>query len=194
MYTVQSVHKSFEHIWVLTHAINRTYGFTAAKPLLSLQFAAAAPADMPQAAARLLAVRPTAYMNASLYGTGLWRSDWENDLTNKLQWIGASVDTLRPMRKSRREETSLTVSSPHRPQSCDSCTLVAWAWWPTSSLQILSISIRHLLITCPCYVPIRSRHYRSNNLTHLLTHVQPSRIFSFLTEIKFYDKMWLFYL
>ena len=40
----------------MTHAINRTYGFTAA-----------APAEMPQAAARLLAVRPTAYMDASLY-------------------------------------------------------------------------------------------------------------------------------
>ena len=49
-------------------------------------------------------------------------------------------------------------------------------------------SIRHLLITCPCYVPIRSRYYRSNNLTHL----QPSRIFSFLSEIKHYDKIWLF--
>ena len=41
-----------------------------------------------------------------------------------------------------------------------------------------TLSIRHLLITCPCYVPIRSRHYRSNNLTHLLTHVQPSCIFN----------------
>ena len=45
-----------------------------------------------------------------------------------------------------------------------------------------------LLITCPCYVPIRSRHYRCNNLTHLLTHVQPSHIFSFLTEIKLWPE------
>ena len=47
--------------------------------------------------------------------TGLWRSDWEKDSTNKLQGVGASVDSLRPM-KSRREETVLTRSSPHRPQ------------------------------------------------------------------------------
>ena len=37
------------------------------------------------------------------YVTGLWRSDWENDSTNKLQRIGAIVDTLRPMMKPRRE-------------------------------------------------------------------------------------------
>ena len=51
------------------------------------------------------------------------------------------------------------------------------------------LSICHLLITCPCYVPIRLRYYRSTNLTHLLTHVQPSRIFSFLTEIKLFDQL-----
>ena len=69
-------------------------------------------------------------------------------------------------------------------------------WWMVMPLAMFSLihplSIRHLLITCPCYVPIRSRHYRSNNLTHLLSHVQPSRIFNFLTEIKLYDKIWLF--
>ena len=27
------------------------------------------------------------------YVTGLWRSDWENDSTNKLQQIGSSVDS-----------------------------------------------------------------------------------------------------
>ena len=42
------------------------------------------------------------------YVTGLWRSDWENDSTNKLQRIGAIVDSLRPMMNSRREETVLT--------------------------------------------------------------------------------------
>ena len=86
------------------------------------------------------------------------------------------------MMKSRREETVLTrlrighshVTHAHLlrgdpPPVCEYCRR--------------QLSIRHLLITCPCYVPIRSRHYRSNNLTHLLTHVQPSRIFSFLTEI-----------
>ena len=55
-----------------------------------------------------------------------------------------------------------------------------------------ALSIRPFLITCPCYAPIRSRHYRSTNLTHLLNHVQPSRILKFLTEIKLFDKIWLF--
>ena len=85
---------------------------------------------------------------------------------------------------SRREETVLTrlcighshVTHAHLlrgdpPPACEYCRR--------------PLSIRHLLITCPCYVPIRSRYYRSNNLTHL----QPSRIFSFLSEIKHYDKI-----
>ena len=84
------------------------------------------------------------------------------------------------MMKSRREETVLTrlrigrshVTHVHLlrgdpPPACEYCQR--------------PLSIRHLLITCPFYVPICSRHYRSNNLTHLLTHV-PSRIFSFLTD------------
>ena len=58
------------------------------------------------------------------YVTGLWRSDWENDSTNKLQRIGASVDSLRPMMKSRREETVLTRLRIGKPR--DPCTLVAW--------------------------------------------------------------------
>ena len=125
------------------------------------------------------------------YVTGLWRSDWENDSKTNYKKINASVDTLCPMMKSWREKTALTrlcighshVTHAHLlrgdpPPACACCRQ--------------SLSICHLLITCPCYVPIRSRHYCSNNLTHLLTHVQPFCIFSFLTEITFYDKIWLF--
>ena len=89
------------------------------------------------------------------YVTGLWPFDWENDSTNKLQRVGHSHLTHAHL--LRVEDT------PH----CEYCGR--------------TLSIPHLLITCPCYVSIRSRHYRSNNLTHLLSYVQPYRIFSFLT-------------
>ena len=92
------------------------------------------------------------------------------------------------MMNSRREETVLTrlrIGHSHATHA----HLLRGDPPPVCEYCRRPLSIRHLLITCPCYVPIRSRHYRSNNLTHLLSHVQPSRIFNFLTEIKLYDKI-----
>ena len=80
------------------------------------------------------------------YVTGLWRSDWENDSTNKLQQIGASVDSLRPMMKSRREETVLTrirISHSHLTHA----HLLRGDPRPVCEYCRRPLSIRQLLIT-----------------------------------------------
>ena len=66
---------------------------------------------------------------------------------------------------------------------CCSCSFFLFGFLSDWYIKNFCNSICHLLITCPCYVPFRSRRYRSTNPTYLLTQVQYSRIFSFLTEI-----------
>ena len=57
---------------------------------------------------------------------------------------------------------------------------------------ILHLTIKHILLDCIDFQPIRDKHYSAENMYNLFDTVRIDSIIAFIKEIGLYNKLWYF--
>ena len=118
-----------------------------------------------------------------------WQMSWNAAVFNKLHSIKPSLGEWQPnYRIDRKEEVTLTRLRIGHTFITHSF-LLKGEDWPLCIPCQEPFSVKHVLLDCTDFRFIRSRFYRVSSLKELFDTVEPVRIFSFLKEIRLYNKI-----
>ena len=118
-----------------------------------------------------------------------WQSAWDAAITNKLHSVKPVLGEWLPsFRTNRREEVVLArcrightrythsfLFQGEEPPECIPCAE--------------PLSVKHILIDCVDFVPMRQRYYTVTSMRDLFDRITPNDIFDFLKEINLYHKL-----
>ena len=120
--------------------------------------------------------------------TKIWQEKWSQTPLNKLR----SIKPLLGLTKlgnhvNRRDETVLYRARIGHTYLTHSF-LLKRENAPECNACHCTQTVQHVLIDCPYYAPVRSKHFTVNSLQELFQNVQIKTIVNFLKEVNLYDK------
>ena len=118
-----------------------------------------------------------------------WQSQWDADLFNKLHAVKPTLGEWYPSYRSiRREEviiTRLRIGHSHLTHSW----LLAKEDAPECIQCNEYLTMKHILLDCIDFQPIRDKHYSADNMYNLFDTVRIDSIIAFIKEIGLYNKL-----
>ena len=120
--------------------------------------------------------------------TSSWQSSWDAAVNNKLHSIKPVLGEWLPsFRTNRREEVVLARCRIGHTRYTNSYLLQGEL--PPECIPCAErLTVKHILIDCVDFVPMRQRYYTVTSMRDLFDRVNPTLIFDFLKEINLFNK------
>ena len=123
------------------------------------------------------------------YTQSFWQSQWDTDLFNKLHSVKPTLGEWYPSYRSIRQEeviiTRLRTGHSHLTHSW----LLAKQDAPECIQCNEYLTIKHILLDCIDFQPIREKHYNADSMYNLFDTVSIDSVIAFIKEIGLYNKL-----
>ena len=118
-----------------------------------------------------------------------WQSQWDGDHFNKLHSVKPSLGEWYPSYRSVRQEEVIITRLRIGHSRLTHSWLLAREDAPECIQCNQLLTIKHILLDCIDFQPIREKHYNADSMYNLLDTVSIDSIISFIKEIGLYKKL-----